>query len=54
MSFEAYMAAQIQRIANGDRSNEVEFQAHLTVYLGLIARGMSPQRAKRIMDLYIE
>jgi len=54
MKFERYMTETLKKICEGRPYNRAEWKARILVYLGLIARGVDPARARRLMNLYLE
>jgi len=52
MSFERYMAAQIEEIAQTGEPSDPEFEQRLKIYLKMIQGGMSAKAAKAVMDWY--
>jgi len=53
MSFERYMAAQIEKIAGGQPEVDPEFKPLLHLYLKMIEGGMSVKAAKAVMNWYM-
>jgi len=54
MSFEAYMAAQIEKIAETGKPSDPKFKQRFKLYLKMIEGGMSVKAAKAVMNWYME
>jgi len=54
MKFEEYMTETLKKICEGQPYNRALWKARILVYFGLIARGVEPEKARRMMDLYLE
>jgi len=54
MKFEEYMTETLKKICRGQPYDRNLWEARILVYLGLIARDVEPEKAMRMMDLYLE
>jgi len=54
MKFEQYMTETLKKICENKPYDRALWKARILVYLGLIARGVDPKRARWMMDLYID
>jgi len=53
MSFERYLAEQIEKIAGGQPEVDPKFKPLLKLYLKMIEGGMSVKAAKAVMNWYM-
>jgi len=54
VKFEEYLTESIKKICEGQPVNRALFEARVQVFLRLVAKGVEPERARRIMDIYLE
>jgi len=54
VTFEEYLTESIKKICEGQPVDRKLFEARIQVFLRLVAKGVEPARARRIMDLYLE